>query len=240
MAGAASCHHGPVKDFWRRRWWLPVGLAAWAVLLAALGVASHRDDEPTVREQRSLAQALPVVDEAVGRLVAGAGDSAVPVILPRRIEHGCRITPMRDGAAATVTVNFYTDDGAGLLRRIGASLPPAYRVDAMTGAVDADAGEFVAVRGRLPATGEVRFTVSTGCRPADVAADAPTSASAPCPGGGFARTESAAQRDSAAAPPGVKVVRTDNAVAYRRPDGVAVAVVTASDGSARVYETRSC
>lgn len=214
----------------KRRLWLLTGLAVWAVLLGALAVVSHRRDAPTVREQRTLAQALPVVDEAVGRLLAGAGDDAVPVIVPRAIERGCRITPMRDGATATGMIRFYTADAPGLLDRLGAALPPAYEATVThrgtSHALDADAGEFVAVRGRIPATGEVQVVVTTGCRPPDVEAgdllpatafdDEPgrvltalaatsvepaTSTAAPCPTGGVAETATALGHGIAPSPP---------------------------------------
>ncbi|MGC1214784.1 MAG: hypothetical protein WA890_26440, partial [Micromonospora sp.] len=61
---------GPDQPAPRRRWlrWLLAATVAWALLLAVLTWFSVHDDPPTVREQRTLAEAGPVVDRAVGEL----------------------------------------------------------------------------------------------------------------------------------------------------------------------------
>ncbi len=146
------------------------GLAAWALVLGGLGVVSYRTDEPTVREQRNLSEALQHVNTAIGISVSQAGNDAVPAIMPVAIDKGCRITPLRDGASATGVVRFFTADAALLLKRLGDGFPAAYeaKVSADGKALRADAGEFVALRGKVIGPGEVQVTVTTGCRPSDV------------------------------------------------------------------------
>jgi hypothetical protein len=202
-------------------------LVAWAVALAGLALWSVRHDPPTVRDQSPLSKAAPVAASAVGNLVAAAGPSVVPVVSAPLVEAGCRITPLRHGATLTSAVRFYAADGPALLRRLASGLPASYAATASDKSLQADAGEFVAVRGRPTAPGLVQVTVSTGCRPADVAlpsaplagslpgslADEPprvltmlgavsfepvTSAAAPCPGG---RTATTAQAVGHGSPP---------------------------------------
>ncbi|WP_117664909.1 hypothetical protein [Micromonospora sp. MW-13] len=150
--------------------WLLVVTVAWAVLLGALTWVSVRDDGPTVREQRTLAQAGPVVDRAVGELVAAAGDRVV-ALAPDRIETGCRVTPLLDGATLERAVEV-ADPGAdprAVLTQIADRLPAGWRAGVrVTGdgpRLRADAGEFVLVAGRPAGDGLVRLTVRTGCRP---------------------------------------------------------------------------
>ena len=151
----------------RRRLWVIGGLAAWALVLGGLGVVSHRTDAPTVREQRNLSEALQIVNKATGISVDLAGSDAVPAIMPVTIDKGCRITPLRDGATATGVVRFFTADAALLLKRLGSEFPAAYeaKVSADGKALRADAGEFVALRGKVIGPSEVQVTVTTGCRP---------------------------------------------------------------------------
>ncbi|MDO3684721.1 hypothetical protein [Micromonospora sp. C28ISP2-4] len=199
---------------------------AWAVLLAGLTWWSVRTDAPTVKEQRSLDQAGPVVDRAVGELTAAVGAAGVPALLPDRLERGCRITPMDDGATLERGVEVAIGgDVREVLRGIADRLPPGWRagVSMLDGEplLRADAGEFVTVEGRAAGPGRVLLTADTGCRPtgsgyrapsADAAAESAVLAAAlgrwggatgpvqvlaaPCPGGGTARTA----RSEAAAP----------------------------------------
>jgi hypothetical protein len=144
------------------------------VLLVVAAVFSALRDEPTVREQRDIAEAAPIVDRAVGELVAAAGPEPVVELGPRRLRTTCRLTLVRDGAALDAAVTFRTPaaDAPALLDRIAERLPAAYRADVWHGddgtqhTLRADAGEFVAVKGSVPEPGVVRFTVGTGCRPA--------------------------------------------------------------------------
>lgn len=147
---------------------------AWAVLLAALAWWSARTDEPTVREQRTIGQAAPVVDEAVGRLVA-ALDGTAWAMTPSQVEQGCRVTPLSAGAELSRGIDVLVAEGGerDLLDRVADSLPERWRAGVRVGSdgplLRADAGEFVLVEGERTSSGRVRFTVLTGCRPNDVA-----------------------------------------------------------------------
>ncbi|MER7458905.1 hypothetical protein [Micromonospora sp. NPDC126480] len=153
--------------------WLLVGTAVWAVLLTALTWWSVRTDEPTVREQRSIGQAAPVVDRAIGRIVA-ALDGTAWAMTPARAEKGCRVTPLSDGTELTRGVDVLVAEGGerAVLDRVADALPDSWRAgvrDTSDGPLlRADAGEFVLVEGEVADPGRVRFTVVTGCRPGDV------------------------------------------------------------------------
>ncbi|MFC4146485.1 hypothetical protein ACFO0M_09480 [Micromonospora mangrovi] len=177
MSGAVQAGYapptGPDQPTSGRRWvrWLVAATVLWAVLLAVLTWFSIRDDPPTVREQRSLAEAGPVTDRAVGELLAAAGDGGAARLLPDVLRTGCRITPMEDGAALTrgVEVLLPGDDARGLLQRVADRLPASWRAGVETTGdgpvLRADAGEFVAVEGHATGADRVRFTAATGCRP---------------------------------------------------------------------------
>lgn len=157
--------------------WLLAVVVFWALLLAALAYLSVRHGEPTVREQRSIGEASSVVARAVGHLIAAAGGDVVTDVAGDTLDEGCRITPIRSGGTLTNEITFYTAEAGGpaLLDRIAASLPRSYDAqvrhspDGGSHSLRGDAGEFVSVRGRVGAPGVVTLTVSTGCRPVDVA-----------------------------------------------------------------------
>jgi hypothetical protein len=128
-----------------------------------------------VREQRTIAQAAPVVDRAAGEIVAAAfadADATVEVS-GRRLTAGCRLTSAWDGAELERVVTARTDPATApaVLDRIADRLPAAYRVavrHAEVGEVHrlrADAGDFVAVTGGVTSPGVISLTVGTGCRP---------------------------------------------------------------------------
>ncbi|MEV4618295.1 hypothetical protein AB0J74_06185 [Asanoa sp. NPDC049573] len=157
----------------RRRLLVFGGLLAWALVLGGLAVVSHRTDPPTVREQRDLAAGVGALDRALGLTVGQAGPRTVPVIMPVTINEGCRITPMRSGATATGVVRFFTAAGGAedFLTVLGAGYPASYLVEVSTDrkALRADAGEFVALRGKVISPEEVQVTLTTGCRPVNTA-----------------------------------------------------------------------
>lgn len=193
-------------------------MVGWALVLAALAYVSVRRDAPTVRDQRTVEQARPVVDRAVGELARAAGSDVVLHISGYAVRGDCRITPVRAGQTLERDVTIYTReaDGPALLDRIAARLPQGYEARARHAkgrdTLRADAGEFVAVTGRVTAPGVVILTVDTGCRPPAKLPEAPqptaedremagsmlaalggtvsevSVASAPCPGGGTIRT----------------------------------------------------
>ncbi|MBQ1035537.1 hypothetical protein KBX46_04615 [Micromonospora sp. C81] len=159
----------PPARSWRRA--LVAATAAWAVLLALLTWTSVRDDPPTVREQRSLDQAGPVVDRAIGELARAAGAAGLLELGPARIAEGCRVTPFADGARLRRDVGVLAPTGSEqtVLEGIAERLPASWRAGVGPGLngieLYADAGEFVAVQGRPTADGRVRVVVDTGCRP---------------------------------------------------------------------------
>lgn len=157
----------------RRAVWLFVAVAVWALLLVVVAYVSVGRDAPTVREQRDLAQAVPVVDRALGELMAAAGTDVVTTISGAKLATGCRITPLRDGARLERSITIRTTEayGPALLDRMAQRLPADYRARVRHGkggtvhSLRADAGEFVAIRGGVTAPGVITLTVATGCRP---------------------------------------------------------------------------
>lgn len=99
------------------------------MLLVALTWWSVRTDPPTVKEQRTISQAVPVVDRAVGRLVAAIGPDGVWVMTPETVEKGCRVTPVSDGAELIRGVDVLVAEGAErpLLDRVADALPGSWR-----------------------------------------------------------------------------------------------------------------
>jgi hypothetical protein len=148
-----------------------VAAIGWAVALVLAGYLSARNDPPTVREQRSIAQAAPVVDRAAGELVAAAGPDAVLEVSDRRLTSGCRLTAARPGATLERSVSIRTAaaDGPAMVDRLAGRLPAGHQARARhSGAIHqlrADAGEFVGISGGVTAPGVVTLTVSSGCRP---------------------------------------------------------------------------
>ncbi|MEH1169577.1 hypothetical protein V6V47_29775 [Micromonospora sp. CPCC 205539] len=163
---------GPATPAPARRWrrGLLIGAVAWAVLLAALTWMSVRNDPPTVREQRSLDQAGPVVDRAAGELAGAAGATGLLELGPPQIVTGCRVTPLADGAALRREVGVLAPVGTerAVLTGIAERLPASWRARVGPGrngpVLRADAGEFVAVEGRPTGDGRVRLTADSGCR----------------------------------------------------------------------------
>ena len=160
----------------RRRPWLIGLVAAWIAVVAALGWWSVRHDPPTVPEQRDIAAALPVLQQATGALLAAAaaGDDRAVVLGDLRVSRDCSLTPVRPGVEATrdVTVHVRADRALAALEEIAAALPADYRAEAGASSggrrvgLQADAGGFVAIDAAADAgTQAVQVTVSTGCRP---------------------------------------------------------------------------
>ncbi|MFF5215272.1 hypothetical protein [Micromonospora sp. NPDC000442] len=154
------------------RWprWLIAVTAVWALLLAGLTWISSDGDPPTVREQRTLTQAGPVVDGAIGEIVAAAG-GGVPALVPPEVDRGCRISPFADGATLTRAVDLAAPAGEeqALLQQVADRLPARWRAGVRLTPdgprLRGDAGEFVTVTGRPATDGRIRFIVDTGCRP---------------------------------------------------------------------------
>lgn len=150
----------------RKRTWVIVGVAAWAVLLVLLAVWSYRNDPPTVPGQTTEAQARTTMDRVTGQLQAVSSS----VQIGAYAEQTCDITNAREGVALRRELTFTTQSGgeATLLRSIASQLPESYH--ARTSGADetislyADAGTFVTVRGRRLDDGQVLVTLASGCR----------------------------------------------------------------------------
>ncbi|SCL20616.1 hypothetical protein GA0070616_2032 [Micromonospora nigra] len=162
----------PSRQAPERGWprWLVALSLVWAVLLVGLTALSVRRDPPTVREQRTLAQAAWVADRAVGRLALAAGDAPLALV-PAQVEPGCRISPFAPGAELVRAVTVLTPAGGerALLERVSEALPADWRAGVRVGTegprLRADAGDFVLVEGRVVAEGRVQLRAVTGCRP---------------------------------------------------------------------------
>lgn len=150
----------------RKRMWIVLGVAAWAVALIGLAIWSYRTDPATVPGQTTVAQARATMDRVTGELQSVSSSLQIG----EYAEQTCDITNAREGVALRREVTFTTQPGgeATLLRSIAAGLPAAY--NARTSGSDetismyADAGTFVTVRGRRAADGEVIVTLASGCR----------------------------------------------------------------------------
>ncbi len=158
----------------RSRRWLVVVTLVWVAVLAASAVYAWRKPAPTDREQTTVAQARPVVDEAVARLATAASVDGQAVVAVSDFEHvgSCDVSVFRRGEryrrALTAMVQPGTE--SGLLTRVAARLPAAYGALVRTGEaprLTADAGFWVLVTATVTAPGEVTFFADTGdCRPA--------------------------------------------------------------------------
>ena len=165
----------------RRRRRLIALVVAWIVVLAGLVWWSVRNDPPTVPEQRTIADALPVLERATGALMAAAtGDDRAVELGDLRVSRDCSVTPVRRGieAARTVTVYVPADRALPVLKEIAAALPAHFRAEAGASSggrrvgLHADAGGFVAIDAGADAGTQVfQLVARTGCRPLDGGAD---------------------------------------------------------------------
>lgn len=155
----------------RKRLWITVGLAAWAVFLVAAGAWSARNGKPTVREQTTIVQALPTVDRALAAVVAAAAGprAVVGVGGYEKTESACEAgnqTGERYQRVATVYVVPGTE--GDLVDRVAAGLPRDWEASVRhrdgLHALRADAGFYVRLTGAVTGVGELRFTADTGCR----------------------------------------------------------------------------
>jgi hypothetical protein len=158
-----------------KRRWIIAGTAAWALVVGGFAYSSYRTDPPTARDQTTIADALPTMDMALGRVFAALDPSLSVGVLGgyTRTERSCRVTSVREGTRLERVLLVYTkkDEEPALLDRVKAALPAGYKASvahsATTHLLTADAGDFVAVRGGVTAPGQVRFTADSGCRVQD-------------------------------------------------------------------------
>ena len=152
----------------RRRRWLAIGLVGgWALIVLALAVWASASGPATVRAQSDLATGRQALDRAVETLRERAG---TPVEVGQyEVTTGCRLSVARRGTeverVVTVRVPAGTEPAAlaGLAERVPAEWSAQYFT--RSGRLRADAGDFVTVVGEATGPGELRLTVSTGCRP---------------------------------------------------------------------------
>jgi hypothetical protein len=176
VPGYSSAAPPTVPSRRSRRRWLVGGAAAWILILGVLAVWSAEHDPPTVPEQRTIAEALPVLQQATGAILVAASDPSRAVLLGRtQLRSGCRITPLRSGVEATREVTVYVQAGQArqALDAVAHGLPAGYRAHvagAAKGArvgLHADAGSYVAVDADTLSNAQViTLEASTGCRPA--------------------------------------------------------------------------
>ena len=161
----------PYGDPRKRRVLLAVA-AAWGLLLATTGIWYSLHGRHTAREQTTIAAAQATVDQAIANVVWAAGGSAVPAVFGFEKVADCKVTPIRGGAKYERMLWLYVpvDGEPALLDRIATGLPAGYHARAHHspgGALHtlaADAGDFVAVNGSVPAPGLVSVKAETGCR----------------------------------------------------------------------------
>jgi len=149
--------------------WLKILTGVWIIALAIGGGWYALHGEPSVREQTSIGNARPVVDRAIVDVVAAVGGGPVVAVSGFDRVKSCKITPVRSGAEFHRGVDLYTSPGSesAILHMIASGLPARYHAHAGSSAkltLDADAGDFVAVDGTVPAPGLIRIEADTGCR----------------------------------------------------------------------------
>ena len=154
-----------------KRTWIAV-VVAWAVVLGGLAYWAQRTGKPTVRDQTTIAQALPTLDAALGRIASLVDGDQIEVLAGyTRLGGDCRITAARGGARYERVLDVYLREGGEgrLLDMVKAGVPAGWQTKVLHGAgvqtLWADAGNFVAIRGAMLIPGQVRFIADTGCRP---------------------------------------------------------------------------
>jgi predicted dienelactone hydrolase len=151
----------------RKRNLIIAAALAWGLLLVGAAYWSYRNDPATVPGQTTVDQARDTMNRVITEVIAVAPQLNATV--GPDSESTCEITKARDGASVAKTVSLATPPGteADLLRQVAAKLPAAYhaRVAEPDGGptLFADAGNFVAVRGRTD-SGKVTLTMTSGCR----------------------------------------------------------------------------
>jgi hypothetical protein len=153
---------------------LRFAVVAWILVLAGSGTWAILNGPPTDREETTVAQALPVVNQAAVDLVAAIGlkRDAVAVMSNLTFAGPCRVSQARPGVRYVREVDAYyssTDPPAGLLDDVAGRLPARYRATVSPPGTPvrffADAGLYVAINGVLTGPGSAKFVIDTGaCR----------------------------------------------------------------------------
>jgi hypothetical protein len=158
----------------RPRRWLVVLTLVWVAVLVGSALYAFRNANPTGRDQTSVEQARPTVDEAVARIASAATADGAAVVAVSAFEHvgACDVTVFRGGERYRRGVTAVVPPGteSDLLTRVAGLLPAHYGAVVRTGEaprLTADAGFWVLVTATMTAPGEVRFYADTGdCREA--------------------------------------------------------------------------
>ena len=177
----------PPRPSWKPPRWLIVVTVVWAVALLVSGVIYARDGKPSVRGQTTIVGAEPVVNRAVVTVAAAAGAGPVAAIGGFTKIGDCTITPVRSGVDYQRTIMFYAAPGSesAVLKTIASGLPRSYAAKSGPGAIldlYADAGDYVAITGAVPAPGEIEIRAATGCREAGGAIAEPPAPAIGSPG----------------------------------------------------------
>jgi hypothetical protein len=149
-----------------------IGVVWGVVLMVGAGFALARAG-PTAREQTTVAQARPVVDQATAQIATAASSDGLAVVAVSGFDRvgGCDVTVLRSGERYQRVVNAFVAPGTerALLERVAERLPAAYGASVSHGTVprlQADAGFWVLLTGAPVKPGQVRFVADTGdCRP---------------------------------------------------------------------------
>lgn len=153
----------------RNRWLITTVVVGWAVLLLGLALWSSQTGPATIREQSELATGRQAMDRAVEVLREQAGPDTVAEVGPYQVSTGCRLTVARRGTEVerVVVLSVPPGEEPQVLTRLAEQVPAGWeaRYFPNSGRLTADAGDFVRVVGEPTEPGEIRFTVSTGCRP---------------------------------------------------------------------------
>ncbi|GIG57723.1 hypothetical protein Lfu02_20950 [Longispora fulva] len=151
----------------KQRRWLVWFSVAWGVVLVVAALYAIANGHATVKEQRTITQAQPVVDRATEAVVVAAGPVAARIGGYDQRET-CNVTVARAGLNFQRTINLYTSPGEekALLKGLADRLPKGYRASLVGDSLYADAGEFIRVTGMVAGPGQVRVLAATGCRPA--------------------------------------------------------------------------
>jgi hypothetical protein len=154
---------------WKAPRWLVALSVLWAIGLIASGTFYALRGKPTVREQTTIADAQPTVNQAIVNVVKAAGPTPVVTIGAYAKSSGCDITPVRAGVEYTQTIELFVAPGSesAAMKTIVVGLPASYKATSGPGNVldlYADAGNFVGLVGAVPSPGEIEIKAETGCR----------------------------------------------------------------------------
>jgi hypothetical protein len=145
-------------------------LVAWALMLLVTGVWYSFHGKPTIRDQTTIAQARPRVDDALAAVLRAAGTAPVVSLSEFAKTADCDVTPVRAGAKYQQSVRLYTPVGseAALMGRIVHGLPAGYKASeggTKTPTLAADAGFYIQLTGGVDQPGVLKIVAGTGCRP---------------------------------------------------------------------------